>query len=127
MDQSHASDASSALRVELEIYSGRVNPSWAIDADAAAEFRRRLAALPTAASAPDTAEALGYRGLRVTGRADGAAEIVVARGGVTVRRAASASGTFRDDGRALERWLLDTGRAALDPALYAYVVGEIGR
>lgn len=123
MDPSHAAPQSvpQSVQVELEVYSGRPNPSWALRADQAAEYRRRLDALPAAAAAPHADDALGYRGLRVT---DGAAEVRVARGGVTARRGAETR-ALRDEGRAFERWLVETGRGALDPALYEYVAGEV--
>jgi hypothetical protein len=52
--------------------------------------------------------------------------VVVGRGTVTVTRGGITT-VYRDDGRALERWLLHTGRGHLEVELLDYVNAEIAR
>jgi hypothetical protein len=53
------------MRVEIDAFSGRPNPSWELSPDEAAELARRLADLPNA-NAPAPAPGLGYRGFVIT-------------------------------------------------------------
>ena len=113
--------------VELDVYSGRPNPSWQLPPAEAAEFAARLAALPKDASRAPPAPDLGYRGLTTrVGAGPRGRVIAVARGTVTVS-AGAAPTQYRDDGRALERWLLSTGRGHVDTELLTYVAAEIDR
>jgi len=48
------------MTVELDVYSGRPNPTWSLSADEAKTIARVLKDLPRAASAMP--EGLGYRG-----------------------------------------------------------------
>ena len=56
---------SCAVRVELDIFSGRPNPTWTLSAGETAELKRRLADLPPSAKAPQPPP-LGYRGFVMT-------------------------------------------------------------
>lgn len=107
------------VEVELDVYSGRPNPTWVLSAEDSAELRRRIDALPaTTGSAP--AGNLGYRGF-LCRLAEGAAP-------ARVRQVvALPDGSTRDAaGRALERWLLDTGRPRLSADVIAVVEQELG-
>lgn len=57
------------IRVELDVFSGRPNPSWMLSSEEARAIRRLLVeaeARPLPASAPPRAEpGLGYRGFRL--------------------------------------------------------------
>lgn len=100
--------------VELDIYSGRPNPTWALSPQDADTFDSKLAALP--AAQPSTlVNPLGYRGFIVHARrGDDEARSTVQQG--QVQSTQGGTTTFRSDpDRALERWLLDTGRATLSP------------
>lgn len=117
---------SSAVEVELDVYSGRPNPSWTLGPTEAADFLGRLAALPAAAPhEPQTP--LGYRGfvVRVAGPA-GADELRVAGGRVERSRAGRVE-WYGDPRRALERSLLDSGRAHLPDELYRMVREDAAR
>jgi hypothetical protein len=98
MDRPHAT-------VVLDIFSGRPDPSWKLDAATAAELQRKLAALPPAHERTLPPEGgLGYRGLHVS-LSDGAhGGVVEVRNG----RIAYAGRILRDEHRTVERWLLDT-------------------
>ncbi|MCC6556398.1 MAG: hypothetical protein IT372_25845 [Polyangiaceae bacterium] len=112
------------MRVELDIYSGRPNPSWAFDPAQRSELSRRLGELSPAGAAAPAGEALGYRGLVVTGAAgegiDPFTRIVVWNGVVSCE-GAGGSRVLVDPGRALERWLLETGRGHLEPDLFDWI------
>jgi hypothetical protein len=112
-----------AVLVTLEVFSGRPNPHWSLTETQQAEFDRRVAGAPVVArNAPIPAKPLGYRGLRARVDTPGAAtaEIRVYKGKIGGR------GELREDpGRALEQWLLDTGRTSLSASLVAHVNAEI--
>jgi hypothetical protein len=114
--------------LELDLFSGRPNPSWELGPEAAAELHARLEALPPDKSALRVREGLGYRGIFILPSSElgDVQEIIVSEGLVLVR---SPKGERRlsDVSRAFERWLLETGRGKLEPAIYARVSREIDR
>lgn len=110
---------SDRVEVELDVYSGRPNPTWVLSDEDSAELRRRIEALPPTTGSAPTGN-LGYRGflVRLTEGAEPARirQIVLLPDG-SARDAA---------GRALERWLLDTGRGRLSPEVIAAVEQDLG-
>ena len=105
--------------VVLEIFSGRADPTWTLDPRQTADFRGRLAALPSSREQALPAEAwLGYRGVHVSfSDAAGAhGEIADVRHG----RVAYRGRVLQDVGRALERALL-----AMAPHELAPLVREV--
>lgn len=113
------------IEVELDIFSGRPNPRWTLSDAAAREFTDRLAALP--AAAPETlAGNLGYRGF-VVDVVDGTTtgRVQVQGGGVHVGLPDSPPAFRRDSGRALEKWLFQTGMPFLDRALIEIVAAQL--
>lgn len=116
------------MRVECDVYSGRPNPSWELSAGQAAEFLRKLRALPQGERDGALFDGLGYRGLIVTGdelKQVGDDEATLSNGFV-VERQGSVSRGLIDEGRALERWLLQTGKEKLEADLYEYLSSEVG-
>jgi len=107
--------------VELDIFSGRPNPTWTLpDADATA-FRDRLDGL-AATTSGQVANNLGYRGFVVR---KGEEVVTVQRG--LVRKAQGESISYAaDPNRDLERWLLESGKPSLEPDLVATVEQELG-
>ncbi|MCS7479852.1 hypothetical protein ACFFQW_18965 [Umezawaea endophytica] len=107
--------------VELDIFSGRPNPTWTLPDAEATAFRERLDALAGTASG-QVANNLGYRGFVVrTGD-----EVVTVQRGL-VRRADGGTTTYgTDPNRDLEQWLLDSGKSSLDPDLVTTVEHELG-
>ena len=98
--------------VELDIFSGMPNPTWALTTAEADALARLVAELPRTA-ASELSGKLGYRGLvvKIT-RGTGtrlvrvqAGSVHIVEGGTTIQA--------RDEGRALERWLVRTGRPHL--------------
>jgi hypothetical protein len=122
----HANGGHRRMDVDVDIFSGRVNPRFTLAADTAAELTHRLAALPPALGPERPPGDLGYRGLRVSRHGgdpgdtrDTITEVTVSRGEVAVRAADGSRRRLLDPGRALERWLLDIGASELDPAVLA--------
>jgi hypothetical protein len=102
--------------VEVDLYSGRPNPRFSLDAETEAELVRRLAALPPIGSRAVLREGLGYRGLRIEGQAAAPfSQIVVSAGVVLIYDRAGGERQFADPGRTLERWLVETSAAHLAP------------
>lgn len=105
--------------VELDIFSGRPNPTWALtDAQTASllEMVGRLAQTESDVRSGN----LGYRGMIVRLRGAMAREIVVHAGVVAVH-----GGRYADADRHVERWLLETGRPFLDASIHDIVESEM--
>ena len=111
------------VEVEVDLFSGRPNPVWTLPEAEAAVLLQKLDALP-AAPARALSGDLGYRGL-----------LVRVTGGPRERRLSIQQGVIRveedetpafleDDGRALERWLLQTGRPFLSGELFALIEAQ---
>lgn len=115
---------SESAEVELDIFSGGPNPKWHLSEADTTALLRELDELPDASPAA-VATNLGYRGFVVRVRHDGdETRLVVQRG--TVRAEWDDSTTYyRDIDRALEWWLLDSGRPFLDDSIAAVVEREM--
>lgn len=98
------------MRVELDIFSGRPNPSWELTNEEASHLATRLAGLPTAA--PEFAPpALGYRGLVIfnpEGISGLPSQFRIYKGNMTIDDPES---KYYRDSNEIERWLLELGRA----------------
>ena len=117
------------LEVELDTFSGRPNPRWELTGAQAKEFITRLLALPPTQASRPGGEGLGYRGFTVKARGesmDGFDEVRLCCGAVLARRGGRTE-TFRDPGRILERWLLDSGRNEVPESILRYIQREIGQ
>ena len=115
------------VQVEVDLYSGRENPRWDLGEAETALFRTRLAdLLPAGAGVSSVPDGLGYRGLHVAIRTDGATRhLRIAAGVVIVESATGAERrSLRDPGRGLEKWLLRTGKEHLGAELLRYLLGE---
>lgn len=112
------------MQVEADVYSGRPNPRWTLDAAAAGELARRMGELPAARPAAP-AEGLGYRGLVVTGLEGECSEVRV-HGGQVRAECGGETRAYADAGRGLERWLLGTGEGRLEPATMELLRGQLG-
>lgn len=114
------------VQVEVDVYSGRPNPRWELSTEQAEEFLKMVRALPKREGDSAIAEGLGYRGLKVTWSRlsqDSDTEIMLSRGIVLIKEE-SRSQQFADKDRALERWLLHTGKGKLEDKLYEYLSEE---
>lgn len=113
--------AAGGATVQLDVYSGRENPSWTLSAEQTAELLRRLGDLKPSADAPAPFDGLGYRSVAATA---GGASVTLSRGGATMERDGKAERRL-DAGRALERWLISTGRGHAAPQLIDRLEREI--
>jgi hypothetical protein len=108
------------MRVQIDMFSGRPNPSWDITSQEADQVRLLFRQLPerTAGARP---ERLGYRGLIVNG--DGVRDLGLTRiligGGVVIAEGFQGVRYLSDADRGLERQIFHTGRTRLDPTDYA--------
>lgn len=91
------------VEIELDVFSGRPNPSWTLDDDAAAELLARLGDAPR----PPPPGHLGYRGF-------------------LVHRSDVPSTVHVHGDQALERWLLASGGAHVPSEVLAHVRERIG-
>jgi len=115
-----------AVQVELDVFSGRVNPTWQLSSNEGEEFLRLFQALPEAARGAIW-NGLGYRGMVVT------VERVTVAGfesfkcsrGIVVGRRPGSEKLFMDRNRALERWLFGTSRGRIDEEIRAVVAQEL--
>ena len=97
--------------VELDIFSGRPNPTWDLSKDQADEFASRLTDLPPCDRVP-TVGGLGYRGFEVRNpgeRADLPARIRVLHGFIYLVEDARTR-CFVDE-KGIEPWLMEQAEA----------------
>ena len=112
------------MTVSLGIYSGRPDPSWDLTDAQAAQVESAIEALPVATGTPPQG-GLGYHGFTILIRRPGQADetLVAYRG--TVAPMGTGPRTYRiDDGRTVERLLLDFGRSTLNPTEVAAVEAD---
>jgi hypothetical protein len=110
--------------VELDIFSGMPNPTWILTNAEVGSLVKQLAALPRK-SARELSGNLGYRGfiVRLTNGADMQliriqnGTVHISRGGTNIYA--------RDVERALERWLLNTGKPHLKSDLVEILEREV--
>jgi hypothetical protein len=113
------------VHVEVDLYSGRENPSWDLREAEAQELRTRLATLsPDTEGRRPAPDGLGYRGIHVTVDSGEAGQRIAVAAGVVTIETASEHRVLRDHDRALEKWLLSTGKEQLGTALLQYLLGE---
>lgn len=106
------------MRVELDVFSGRPNPRWRLDARSSRELRQLEDRLTASTSAPADPPALGYRGFSY---ADAAGRRRAYHGYVRTPRAVMADPLF-----SIERFLLDQLPAEFAP-LRTRIASEFGR
>jgi hypothetical protein len=113
------------VEVELDIYSGMPNPTWALTEAEAGSLVKQLTALP-GVPATELSGNLGYRGFIVQVTQGAGTELIHVQSG-TVQISRSATKVYAKDGnRGLERWLLNTGKPHLKNEIFQMVEREIG-
>lgn len=98
------------MRVELDIFSGRPNPSWQMSAEEAAEFLKRIRSLPKKEK-PSEESGLGYRGFVISNAEKMPSipfEVRVYKGVLTIHE--DGSQAYYKDVNAVERLLLQQAR-----------------
>jgi len=115
------------IQIEADVFSGRPNPVWELSEDDAAAFLSRVEALGRLpADMPSaTPEPLGYRGLIATDRHETMRRYRIARGVIVVEREPNgATVRLSDPGRAVEIFLIRTGRSVLGDELLSYLLSD---
>lgn len=115
------------VQVELDIYSGRVNPTWKLSSNEDAEFHKLFSQLPRT-PAGTVEDGLGYRGMIVSNLGGTVADFESVRffKGIVIGKRQGRENVFLDRDRALERWLFLTSQGRLDEELRAVVAQELG-
>jgi hypothetical protein len=112
------------VQVELDIFSGRENPTWSLTTDQAATVRQKLSNLPDNPNpSPDIFNGLGYRGFLLNDTIDRRV-INVWRETVIICQGSTRSPKV-DRERQLEQLLLLTARSHLEPELFRWVQTQI--
>ncbi len=119
-----STSAGANMNVEVDVFSGRSNPSWNLTAHEAKEFVDLFQVLPEYQGEGSVRDGLGYRGLIVTQLGDrmGKYNEIVISYGIVVARGNEESKQFIDQNRRLEKWLFQTGREKLDEELYQPII-----
>jgi hypothetical protein len=104
--------------VEMDIFSGRPNPSWELSPEQTLEFQRQVAALNHRTPPAPVFDGLGYRGLIVRDPSYPGWFLKVAFGRILEVKEGVEYGC-RDEGRALEKWLVATAKGKIDERLTA--------
>jgi hypothetical protein len=112
-----SNDEMSDIQVEVMVFSGRVNPRWSLTAQEQARVHELLAHAAPGAAQPIEGQ-LGYTGFNLTFQT--ATERIMLRVYDGVMSYTDSRGVtfYQDDRRGLERFLLETSRPHIDPALY---------
>ncbi|QIS05641.1 hypothetical protein F5X71_27995 [Nocardia brasiliensis] len=109
------------IRVELDLRSDRPNPRWRLSSGDEAQLHGLIAAAPRAAAGPGENDS-EYQGF--IAQLSEAETLRVHRGVIEIERGGDR--TYRTDAdRAVERWLLATGRPSLGPCDYQTVVAAL--
>jgi len=97
------------MRVELQVYSGRPNPSWELSAPEVAELAKRMTALPRSRQ-PFVQGGLGYGGFVIQnqGKAAGLPPEIHVFNGIGIPERSGI--TAYQDAHDLEGWLLEQTR-----------------
>jgi hypothetical protein len=116
------------MRVEADMFSGRPNPTWSLGRDEADSLAELLGRLQPAApgAEPTGLDGLGYRGILLHGEGalPGCTQARFARGAV-IAECEGGPRAFVDQARAVERWLVESGRRSLDPDIYQVLQREL--
>jgi hypothetical protein len=108
------------VQIELDIFSGRPNPTWELDDSEVDQLLGLMAQRSQEAGRGFDIGGLGYRGfiLTVTGQQSGMFDQAHVFRGV-IKLTLGASVTYvRDHDREVEYWLLDTAKRHVSEELY---------
>lgn len=117
---------SACVEAELDIFSGNPNPVWILSGADGVLFLKKLAMLPHHASARELHYNLGYRGFIVkvineTGESLVRTSLVRIQNGTVQISQNNTTVYYSDQGRHLERWLLNSGKPILRSDLFKMV------
>jgi len=110
--------------VELDIFSGMPNPTWALTSADADNFVKQLKKLPST-SASELSGNLGYRGFIVQCTKGAETQVIRIQTGIVHISKGVTAAYALDENRHLERWLLSTGKPHLNDELFQIVDRKI--
>ena len=115
------------MRADLDLYSGRPNPTWDLTPDEVTQLQAQLDRL-TEISEGEVRQDLGYRGIIVTATQGGSSALskVVVSNRIVIVEQGGRTRKLADNDRALERWLFQTSKGRIDAAVYDMVAKELG-
>jgi len=116
------------MRVEADLFSGRPNPSFTLDAEQAATLATLLRGLPAGGERREP-PGLGYRGfvIRDTGDALPGCTALRAFHGTVSAECGAETRELSDPAQTVERWLLDVARPKLTAEVVDVIRGELSR
>jgi hypothetical protein len=114
---------SEKVEVELDIFSGRPNPTWTLS-DADGRFFLKLLDKLATTSTREFSGNLGYRGFTVEVSNATEKERVRIQNGLVHVRAANKEIYYNDHARTLERWLFESGKPFLESKLLQVIESE---
>jgi hypothetical protein len=122
-----ADPQSAGDKVELDIFSGRPNPTWVLTPSQASDLTSRIARLHPATAVGQRPENLGYRGFIVqTTTASSAMDRTIrAHSGIVEVVDSTGTAYYRDPQRQIELWLLASARPFLGDALTTQIAKAI--
>jgi hypothetical protein len=114
------------MRVEADLFSGRPNPSFTLDAEQAATLATLLRGLPAGGQRHEP-PGLGYRGfvIRDTGDALPSCTALRAFHGTVSAECGQETRDLADPARTVERWLLAVARPKLTADVYDVLRSEV--
>lgn len=112
------------ITVEVDLFSGMPNPEWTLSAASATMLLARLCDMPPTTGAPRSST-LGYRGLivRIAGQDE---RTLFLHQGLMESRQGDSSIFLLDKDRALEAWLIQSGRPFLSEEVRRVLDAELG-
>ena len=111
--------------VELDVYSGRPNPSWSLSPADAEYLSDALSTASPLASTRKLSMPLGYRGVLVTIERDLTTRSFRIVDGVIEASGAGGETQLTDPNRSLERWLLRSAAPHIDAELYSSLMRQL--
>jgi hypothetical protein len=115
----------STVVVVADVFSGMPNPQWPLTPEQRSDLVSRLQSIRETDQAVEF-PGLGYRGMLVLwGEGAPASAELRVFGGYATFDIGRVRMLLRDEGRALEKWLLATGRGLLYSELYEMLGAEI--
>jgi hypothetical protein len=114
------------MRVELDVFSGRQNPTWNLDADEAKKVLKMVAALPKKNSPARRYDGLGYRGFNINIGEEDSDRIqhVVVYGDTIWVEKNGKTRAFEDQSRRIEKWLVENAKGRIPDALWQNLMTE---
>ena len=112
-----------SLHVELDVFSGRVNPSWDLTQEETTDFNSKVVTLSQNTTGK-ISDNLGYRGFVVTVSTGINVKFKIYN--TTIQREENGKILYYNDpNREIEKWLLTTSQQYIDSTLYQNVKTQI--